>query len=84
MFENNKNRKRLLGSKFKEAGSSGNKVHVMSREGHWVVFREGAERASSQHTSRQSAIQSGQKIMESKSADSLIVHNIDGSVDKIL
>jgi len=75
--------KKDLATKFKAAGSSGTKLHVMHRSGKWVVFKERSEKVISQHPTRRSAILKGKKIINLHEAEALVVHKTDGSVDKI-
>lgn len=77
------NRIKNLSDKFREAGSSGEKLHVMHRRGQWVVFKERTEKVISQHTTRRSAILKGKKIIQLQDAEALVIHKIDGSVDKV-
>lgn len=76
-------RKKILGSKFRTAGSSGKKIHVMSRKGHWVVFREGSDKVMSIFDTKRSAVISGKKIINTTSDTMLVVHRTDGTVEKI-
>ncbi|OSY87240.1 hypothetical protein WH52_12315 [Tenacibaculum holothuriorum] len=77
------NRKENLSDKFREAGSSGEKLHVMHRRGQWVVFKERSEKVISQHTTRRSAILKGKKIIQLQDAEALVIHKTDGSVDRV-
>lgn len=74
--------KKILGAKFKTAGSSGKKLHVMPREGKWVLFKEGSERILSQYTDKRSAVLNGKKILSSNNVKALVIHKTDGTVDK--
>lgn len=77
------NKKATLSDKFRKAGSSGEKLHVMHRRGQWVVFKERTEKVISQHTTRRSAILKGKKIIQLQHAEALVIHNPDGSVDRV-
>ncbi|WP_299107476.1 DUF2188 domain-containing protein [uncultured Tenacibaculum sp.] len=77
------NRKEDLSTKFRKAGSTGEKLHVMPRRGQWVVFKERTEKVISQHSTRRSAILKGKKIIQLQHAEALVIHKIDGSVDKV-
>ena len=79
----NLDRKEILGNKFKLAGASGNKAHVIYRNGHWVLFREGSKRVLSEFTNKKSAIQSGKTILKSGKAEVLVLHKADGTVEKV-
>tara|TARA_R110002049_G_scaffold285775_1_gene467298 strand:- start:2181 stop:2423 length:243 start_codon:yes stop_codon:yes gene_type:complete len=57
----NKGRKITIGAKFRTAGSTGKKGHVIAREGHWVVFREGADRILYEFDDKKKAVLSGKK-----------------------
>ena len=76
-------RKTKLGSMFRTAGASGKKIHVMSSKGRWVLFKEGANRVISKYASKDSAIFNGEKIIASNAADSLVIHNADGTVNRV-
>ncbi|RYM32825.1 DUF2188 domain-containing protein [Brumimicrobium glaciale] len=78
-----KDRKKTLSIKFRNAGSSGRKLHVMSRNGFWVVFREGSEKIISEFDTKRNAILNGKKLLSSEEANVLVVHRTDGSVEKI-
>ncbi len=76
-------RKKILSAKFRTAGSSGKKIHVMSRQGHWVVFKEGANKVMSEFSTKRTAIINGKKILNTEEADILVVHREDGSVERL-
>ncbi len=76
-------RKKTIGAKFRTAGSTGNKGHVMARRGHWVVFKEGAERVLYEFSDKKTAVSTGKKILKSGKIEVLVLHNTDGSVDKV-
>ena len=76
-------KKILLGEKLKAAASSGNKAHVIARQGQWVIFKEGAKKATAQYATRESAIINAQKILKSGEVETLVVHKKDGSVYKV-
>lgn len=76
-------RKKILSTKFRTAGSSGTKLHVMSTKGHWVVFREGSKKIISKFDSKRNAIINGRKILNTGKAHTLVVHKTDGSVEKL-
>ncbi len=76
-------RKNILGSKFKKAGASGLKAHIISRQGRWVVFKEGSSKASAIYDSRRSAFFNAKKMMNAGDADVIVLHKKDGSVDRI-
>ncbi|TVR81537.1 MAG: DUF2188 domain-containing protein [Saprospirales bacterium] len=73
-----------MSRKFKEAGASKSKVHVMSRSGRWVVLKKGRKRVSSIHSDKDSAIIGGRKLLDRGLASLLVVHRPDGSVEKVL
>ncbi|MGB0949246.1 MAG: DUF2188 domain-containing protein [Marinirhabdus sp.] len=72
-----------MGAKFRTAGASGKKVHVMSRKGYWVLFKEGSKRVISEFETKKSAISNGKKIVKSTASESLVIHKADGTVDKV-
>jgi len=71
-----------LGNEFKIAGASGKKAHVMSRNGHWVVFREGSDRVLNEFTSKTYAIRSGKELLRAGRAEVLVLHKADGTVER--
>ncbi len=79
----NKGRKISIGAKFRTAGSTGKKGHVIAREGHWVVFREGADRVLYEFDDKKEAVLSGKKILKSGKIEVLVLHNADGTVEKV-
>lgn len=76
-------RKKTLSAKFRTAGSSGRKLHVISTNGNWVIFREGSEKIISKFSNRREAILNGKKILKSENSNVLVVHKPDGSVEKL-
>ena len=74
----------LLTEKLKEAAASGRNVHVMAQEGKWIVYKDGAKRATARYATREGAINNAKKIMEPGVIETLIVHRKDGSVFKVL
>ena len=76
-------RRKILSVKFRNAGSSGRKLPVMSRQGHWVVFREGSERIISEFDTKRNAILNGKKILDAEDANVLVVHRTDGTVERL-
>lgn len=76
-------REKILRARFRSAGSSGNKIHIMSRNGHWVIFKEGSEKIISKFNSRPNAIRKGKKILNTEKAKTLVVHRTDGTVEKL-
>ncbi|WP_010522836.1 DUF2188 domain-containing protein [Aquimarina agarivorans] len=74
---------KILSARFRTAGASGRKFHVMSRKGHWVVFREGSEKIISKFDTKRNAILNGKKILSSEQANVLVVHKTDGTVEKL-
>jgi len=76
-------RRKILSARFRTAGASGRKLHIMSRKGHWVVFREGSERIISEFDTKRNAILNGRKILSTGQANALVVHRTDGTVEKL-
>jgi hypothetical protein len=78
------NQRRLkLGARFKTAGSSGKKAHVIARQGHWVVFKEGANKVVAEYPTKEGAFLSAKKILKSGQTEMVVLHKPDGSVEKI-
>jgi len=77
------NRKKILSERFRKAGATGRKLHVMARNGYWVVFREGSEKIISEFDTRRNAIIKGKKILSSEQSNVLVVHKTDGTVEKL-
>ena len=62
------------------AGSGGARpVHVVPREGEWVVEREGATRASSRHSTQAGAEERARAVARREGAE-LVVHGRDGRI----
>jgi len=51
----------LLSEKLKEAAASGRNVHVMAQEGKWIVYKDGAKRATARYATREGAINNAKK-----------------------
>ena len=83
MVTENNERKLNLGLKLRSAGATGKKLHVASRKGQWIIFKEGVDKVISEFPTRENAILNGKKLMHSSHADALVVHNADGSVKRI-
>lgn len=77
------NRKQILSSRFRNAGASGNKIHIMSRNGHWVIFREGSEKIISEFDTKKDALLNGKKFLNTDKSNILVIHKTDGSVEKL-
>jgi len=76
-------RRKSLSARFRIAGSSGRKLHVMSRRGSWVVFREGSEKIISEFDTKRNAILNGKKMLNNELSNVLVVHKTDGTVEKL-
>jgi hypothetical protein len=76
-------RKIILGGRFKHAGSTGKKAHVISRKGHWVIFREGGERVLGEYNSKINAMREVRKLKDSGISDKIVLHRKDGTVEKV-
>lgn len=76
-------RKKTIGAKFRTAGSTGNKGHVIARDGHWVVFKEGAERVLHEFDDKKRAVLTAREILKSGKIEALVLHNSDGTVEKV-
>ncbi len=74
-------RTKILSEKFRNAGSSGKKLHVITRQGDWVIFKEGAGRVISIYPTKKKAILNGRKMLNSSDMNTLVIHKTDGSVE---
>lgn len=70
-----------LESTFRKAGASGNKLHVISRSGKWIVVKEGASRASVITSTKSQAKKVAEKYLKEKNASALIIHKKDGRIE---
>lgn len=59
--------------------SSKRSVHVIPKSGQWAVRREGAERATSVHSTKEKAVAAG-RLTAKESATELVVHNKSGLI----
>ncbi len=73
-------RKVKLGIKFKTAGASGKKVHIISSDGNWVIFKEGSDRAWAKLRTKRAALNF---VSKKYNMGTLVIHKTDGSVEKI-
>lgn len=76
-------RREILRVKFRSAGGLGRKLHVISRQGSWVVFREGSDRIISKFDTKREAIRIGRKLLKNEPENVMIIHKVDGSVEKL-
>lgn len=70
---------RLLEKFSKAASTTSGRVHVVPSKDGWAVKKEGAKRASSVQATKASAVKAATGI---KSADRVIVHRKDGTIQK--
>lgn len=76
-------KKAYIEERLKSVASSGNKAHVISKEGQWVIVKEGSARATATYTNRKSAINRAKKILLEGKVETLVVHRKDGSIFSI-
>lgn len=75
---------KILSSKFKEAGASyGNKLHVISQNGQWVLFKDGSDRIISRFSDKKSAVSNGKKLLNNHTLSTLVIHRTDGTVERL-
>lgn len=77
-------RKDYLIEKFRAAGAAGRKAHVIGKSGKWAVLREGHDSVSSVYVSKKLAITAAKGLVKAGKNDKVVIHKIDGSVEKIL
>ena len=76
------NRISRLSEQFERAGATGNKVHVAARSDEWMVFKDRAKKVSRVFPSREQAIAYARRLFSSGSADALVIHKTDGTVEE--
>lgn len=76
--------KEYLAATLREAGSSGKKTHVISRRGSWVVINESSSKTIAKYKLKQQATKRAKLLLDSGNTEIVIVHNADGSVDRLL
>lgn len=54
-------------------------IHVVPRDGHWAVVREGAERDSSHHDTQADAIDAARQTAQRERVE-LFIHRPDGRI----
>ena len=79
----NEARKIQLGEQLKAAAASRDKVHVISQEGRWAIYKEGSKRATAIYATRNSAVSNAKKILKPGQIETLVVHKPDGSIFKV-
>jgi uncharacterized protein YdaT len=57
----------------------GKRVHVVPHQDGWAVKREGAERASSVHSTQKEALEAGRPIAEREKTE-LVTHGTNGKI----
>ncbi|MCB9230678.1 MAG: DUF2188 domain-containing protein [Bacteroidia bacterium] len=72
-----------LGQLLRNAGASGNKAHVISKEGNWAVFKEGAGRILGEFPTRILAINKARELMRTGGTEMIVLHRQDGSVERV-
>ena len=74
-------RKIYLAEKFREVGSSGKKIHVIFRKGHWVLINESSKRAIGIYRLKQQATRIAKSLLENGLSEVVIFHNKNGSIE---
>ena len=59
---------------------SSERVHVISRDKHWAIKKEGSSRASKIHQTKEAAVNSTQKLR--RRGHDVIIHKRDGSIER--
>ncbi|MDX1545809.1 MAG: DUF2188 domain-containing protein, partial [Rhodothermales bacterium] len=54
--------------------------HVVPRDDGWAVQKEGNERATSLHTSKNEALKAGREVATNQAPSRLVVHKADGTI----
>jgi hypothetical protein len=73
-----------LAASLLEAGRSGKKTHVISLRGSWVIINESSSKAIAKYKLKQQATRKAKLLLDNGDTEVVIVHNSDGSVDKLL
>ncbi|MEO6000039.1 MAG: DUF2188 domain-containing protein [Chitinophagaceae bacterium] len=75
-----------IAAMFRKAGASPDKnnVHVLISNGHWKLVKEGNNRATAIFNSKEEAISEAKKYGKSGNAKAVIIHTVDGEVEKRL
>jgi len=76
--------KQYLAERLKEAGMSGEKAHVISSRGRWVIVREGLKKAIGSFKQESEAAEKAKSLLDNGITQIVIFHNRDGSVARIL
>ena len=77
-------KKEYLAASLREAGSSGKKTHIISLRGNWVIINENSNKAIAKYKLKQQAVIKAKLLLDRGDAEVVIVHNSDGSVDRLL
>lgn len=56
--------------------------HVKPAEEGWTLEAEGAKRPESTHTTKHGAVRAGRKLASEKAPSHLVIHRVDGSVQR--
>lgn len=72
-----------IGNKIKKAAASpdASRLHVIARGVHWIVKREGAQRAQRVYHDKEQAVDGALAQFKSGTASAVIVHKKDGTVE---
>ena len=75
---------RRVAHKLEVAASSPERsnLHIIARGEHWIIKREGAQKAYRIHDSQTEAIDNAKEMIEKGMAEHIIVHEDDGTVAK--
>lgn len=79
----NNPRKITLGAKFKAAGASGKKVHLIVREGKWIVFLKGTWGNLGEYAKKADAATRAKEILKFGKSETLVIHKPNGKVEKV-
>ncbi|WP_373495116.1 DUF2188 domain-containing protein [Aquiflexum sp.] len=71
-------------NRFKEAGASGNKAHVVASQGKWILLRDGSPKAVATLNTKADALEEVKKMIGTGNIDRIVIHRPDGSVEKVL
>ncbi|UZO82077.1 DUF2188 domain-containing protein [Aquimarina sp. ERC-38] len=83
MYNISEERIKILSNKFEEAGASyGKKLHVISQNGQWVLFKDGSDRIISRFSDKKSAVSNGKKLLNN-TLPTLVIHRTDGTVERL-
>ncbi len=74
-------RMKRIGEQLREARATSKKIHIISSEGKWVVYKSGIEKVLFRYAEKLEAIEKAFELLHQGETDGVILHSKDGTVE---